>query len=204
MLRWLCGCNPIACLFVSNCLCGFVILFVFVWICFVCEILKEALTSCVMRCSQRFGRTSPLLMMEIHRIPNDEYFVKPRSLLWNILSPPYEYFVLNNEFTTCWNSQWLRFENVWVNWPNRICHKIFSPISWPGWYSQNIMVYKELKLKEIFSRFTQRVPTSRLTSEPTLGRSPTAAPGLSAIGDLPGWTFCICVFPLHLLYFCIS
>merc|ERR1712014_246184 len=37
-------------------------------------------------------------------------------------------------------------------------------------------------------RFTQRVPTSRLTSEPTLGRSPTAAPGLSAIGDLPGQT----------------
>ena len=38
--------------------------------------------------------------MEIHHIPDDEYFVKPRSLLWNILSPPYEYFVLNNEFTT--------------------------------------------------------------------------------------------------------
>ena len=151
-----------------------------------------------MRCSQRFGRTSPLLMMEIHRIPNDEYFVKPRSLLWNILSPPYEYFVLNNEFTTCWNSQWLRFENVWVNWPNRICHKIFSPISWLGWYSQNIMVYKELKLKEIFSRFTQRVPTSRLTSEPTLGRSPTAAPGLSAIGDLPGWTWFW--IPTYILY----
>ena len=73
----------------------------YVCICFVCEILKEALTSCVMSCSQRFGRTSPLLMMEIHHIPNDEYFVKPRSLLWNILSPPYEYFVLNNEFTTC-------------------------------------------------------------------------------------------------------
>ena len=121
-------------------MCGFVILFVFVWICFVREILKEALTSCVMSCSQRFGRTSPLLMMEIHRIPNDEYFVKPRSLLWNILSPPYEYFVSNNEFTTCWNSQWLGFKNVWVKWPNRICHK--------SWYSQNIMICKELKLKK--------------------------------------------------------
>ena len=107
VLRWshLCGRNPTACLFVSNCLCGFVILFVFVWICFVCEILKEALTSCVMSCSQRFGRSSPLLLMEIHHIPNDEYFVKPRSLLWSILIPPYEYFVLNNKFTRCWNSQ---------------------------------------------------------------------------------------------------
>ena len=103
-----CGRNPPACLFV--CVCEFIYVnlsFVcicvklYMCICFVCEILKEALTSCVMSCSQRFGRSSPLLLMEIHHIPNDEYFVKPRSLLWNILNPPYEYFVLNNKFTTC-------------------------------------------------------------------------------------------------------